>query len=291
MHLGPSELILNRDGSVYHLNLLPGDIADTVILVGDPQRVERVSKHFDSLEVEKQKREFITHTGWYKGKRISVISTGIGTDNIDIVLNELDALVNIDLNDRNVFKDRTLLNFIRIGTSGAVQPEIPVDTFLLSEYVMGFDSVLYYYEGHDAVRIKDMESAFVSHSGWDDLKSQPYIVKSDNTLLKLLSGDEVLLGFTGSNVGFYGPQARHLRLPPADSDLHKKLASFEYNGRKLTNFEMETSALYGLSGLMGHRAISVNAIIANRSTHSFSADPSGTIDKLIAFTLDKLLQL
>ena len=288
MQIGPSELILNQDGSIYHLNLLPEDIADTVILVGDPQRVERISRHFDSIEVRKQKREFITHTGRYKNKRLSVLSTGIGTDNIDIVLNELDALVNIDLKKREVNRKKNILRLVRLGTSGAVQPEIPVDTFLLSEFSVGFDSVLHYYDS-EGVRFLDIEKALVEHCKWDPLKSRPYVVKSDEELLELCSDETVSVGFTGSNVGFYGPQGRYLRLAAKDPELNEKLSTFSFNGNKLTNFEMETSALYGLSALLGHRAISINAIIANRSTLTFSKDPGKTVDRLIKWTLDKLI--
>lgn len=290
MHLGPSELILNRDGSVYHLNLLPDDIADKVILVGDPQRVERVSKHFDCLEVKKHKREFITHTGRYKDQRITVLSTGIGTDNIDIVLNELDALVNIDLVNRKILNDKSVLSFIRIGTSGTLQSGIPVDSFLLSEYAMGFDSVLYYYEG-DEVRHKDIENAFVQQAEWDTLKSRPYVVKGNEELRSHFSDPDIVSGFTGSNVGFYGPQGRHLRLPPSDLKMHQKLTAFSYRGLRLTNFEMETSAIYGLSAMMGHRALSMNAIIANRAENTFSKNPGETVDRLIRWTLDKLTTL
>ncbi len=290
MHLGPSELILNRDGSVYHLNLLPEDIADRVILVGDPQRVERVSRHFDTWEVKKHKREFITHTGRYRNKRVTVLSTGIGTDNIDIVLNEIDALANIDFEKRKIFKDKSVINFIRIGTSGALQADIPVDSFLLSEYAMGFDSVLYYYQGEE-VRQKTIENAFVEQVEWDSSKSRPYVVKSDEKLRSHFSDPNIISGFTGSNVGFYGPQGRHLRLPPSDPQMHDKLMSFNYRGLRLTNFEMETSALYGLASLMGHRALSMNAIIANRAENSFSENPRDTVDRLIRWTLDKLVTL
>ncbi len=290
MHLGPSELILNKDGSIYHLNLLPEDISDTVILVGDPGRVDRVSRHFETLEVSKQKREFITHTGRYKGKRMTVLSTGIGTDNIDIVLNEIDALANIDFKVRKEHKNKKIINFIRIGTSGTIQDDIPVDSFLLSELALGFDSVVYYYSGM-AGRQPEMESALLKHLHWDSNKSRPYVVKGDETLVQHFRGEGVVQGFTGSNVGFYGPQGRFLRLQPAEAGLFDKLSSFSYQGRRLTNFEMETSALYGLSALLGHRAISLNAIIANRATIAFSEDPGRTVDRLIQWTLEKLVQL
>ncbi|QBA64122.1 nucleoside phosphorylase [Muriicola soli] len=288
MQLGPSELILNEDGSIYHLNLLPEDLADTIILVGDPQRVERVSSHFDSIEVKKTKREFVTHTGIYKEKRISVISTGIGTDNIDIVLNELDALVNIDLKKREIKKGKTTLKLLRIGTSGALQDEIPVDSFLLSELALGFDSVLHYYSS-EPVRRREIEQAFLEQTKWSSDFSTPYVVGCNQDLLEHFSEQGIILGFTGSNVGFYGPQGRQLRLRSKDSQLHDKLNSFSFNGRKLTNLEMETSALYGLSALMGHQAISLNAIIANRASLTFSEKPRNTVDRLIKWTLDKLV--
>ncbi len=290
MQLGPSELILNEEGRIYHLNLLPEELADCIILVGDPQRVSRVSQHFDSLEISRHKREFITHTGWLKGKRISVISTGIGTDNIDIVINELDALVNIDLASREIKKEKQQLTFIRVGTSGAIQPEIKVDSFLLSNYAIGFDNVLYYYQS-EAIRFPDIERAFLQHSQWETYNSQPYVVKCDEQLRKHFLDEGVVDGFTGSNVGFYGPQGRHLRLPPKDPFLNKKLASFSYENKKLTNFEMETSAIYGLSAMMGHKALSLNAIIANRASMQFSSQPARTIDELIEWTLKKLITL
>ncbi|NNJ89432.1 MAG: nucleoside phosphorylase [Eudoraea sp.] len=290
MHLGPSELILNEEGRIYHLNLLPEELSDLIILVGDPQRVSRVSQHFDSLEIAQHKREFITHTGWLKNKRISVISTGIGTDNIDIVLNELDALVNIDLRSREVKKEKKQLTFIRVGTSGAIQPDIAVDTFLLSHYAIGFDNTLYYYKS-DTVRFPEIERAFFEHSKWGAHNSKPYVVKCDEYLRQHFLEEGVVNGFTGSNVGFYGPQGRHLRLPAKDPMLHEKLSSFSYENRKLTNLEMETSAIYGLSAMMGHRALSLNAIIANRATKKFSNHPARTIDDLIEWTLNKLIAL
>ena len=290
MQLGPSELILNEEGRIYHLNLLPEELADLIILVGDPQRVPRVSQHFDSLEITQHKREFITHTGYLKDKRISVISTGIGTDNIDIVLNELDALVNIDLKSREVKKDKKQLTFIRIGTSGAIQPDIAVDSFLVSDYAIGFDNVLYYYQS-EAVRFPDLERAFLAHSQWDAHNSQPYVVKCDEHLRQHFLEEGVINGFTGSNVGFYGPQGRHLRLPPNDPKLHEKLSSFSFENMRLTNLEMETSAIYGLSAMMGHRALSLNAIIANRYSLQFSTNPARTVDELIDWTLKKLITL
>ena len=287
MAIGPSELILNADNSIYHLNLLPEDIAETVILVGDQNRVEKVSRYFDSIEIKKQRREFITHTGYLNGKRISVVSTGIGTDNIDIVLNEIDALLNIDLTERRIKDEFTSIDFVRIGTSGAIQPDIPLDSFVLSEYAIGFDNVLHFYQG-ESVQHPDVQIAFIEHTDWSVYKSIPYVVASDLILSEKLFSNQILKGFTGSNVGFYGPQGRSLRLKLEDEELNKKLMTFEFEGKKITNFEMETSAIYGLAALMGHRAASMNSILANRSTGSFSKNPAKAIDRLIQYTLEKL---
>lgn len=287
MPIGPSELILNADQSIYHLNILTEDIADTVILVGDQNRVEKVSRYFDRVEVEKQRREFITHTGTLNGKRISVVSTGIGTDNIDIVLNEIDALFNIDFSTRSIKDSLTQIDFVRIGTSGALQADIPLDSFVLSEYAIGFDNVLHFYQG-EQIQHPDVQMAFIDHTDWSVFKSIPYVVASDLVLAEKLYSDKIIKGFTGSNVGFYGPQGRKLRLALEDEDLNSKLMSFEYQGRRITNFEMETSAIYGLSALMGHRAVSMNSILANRSTGALSKSPAETIDRLIQYTLEKL---
>jgi len=289
MQLGPSELILNADGSIYHLNLLPDDIANTIITVGDPDRVSHVSQYFDAIELKKGKREFITHTGTLKGKRISVISTGIGTDNIDIVLNELDALVNIDFTTRTIKEQKNNLNIIRIGTSGAIQAEIPIDSFLVSEYAIGFDSLLQFYDSKH-IQHQEMQQAFVAHTSWNKNKSMPYIVKCDATLLDQLKTDKMIGGFTATNVGFYGPQGRKLRLKTEDESLNSKLASFNHNNLRITNLEMETSGIYGLSKLLGHKAISLNAILANRATGEFSEKPTKTTDRLIKQTLDKLTE-
>ncbi len=290
MPIENSELILNPDGSVYHLNLKPEHIADTIITVGDPDRVNSVTSHFESIEFKTQKREFHTQTGSYKGKRLTVISTGIGTDNIDIVLNELDALTNIDLEKREVKKDLKSLNIVRIGTTGSIQKFIPVDSFLISELAAGFDSLLHFYNsGH----ICDFEisEALKSHSGWSQSKSDPYIVDCDKGLLKHLRSEKTHHGFTATNVGFYGPQGRVLRLSLQDKDLNDKLASFNFKGKTITNLEMETAGIYGLSKLLGHRAISMNAVIANRATGRFSDNPKQVIDQLISYTLDKSVNL
>lgn len=287
MQLGASELILNADHSIYHLNLLPQDIAQTVILVGDPNRVPLISEHFDAIELKKGKREFITHTGSFRGKRISVLSTGIGADNIDIVMNELDALVNIDFERRRIKEEKTSLDIIRLGTSGSIQPNISIDSFLLSEYAMGFDSVIHYYDS-EHIQYPEMQLAFIDHMEWSVFKSIPYVVDSDNTLTQKLNSELTTLGFTATNVGFYGPQGRKLRLRMEDDDLNSKLSSFSYQGKQITNLEMETSAIFGLAKLLGHSAASLNVILANRTTEEFSEDPVKAIGNLIEYTLDKI---
>ena len=289
MAIQESELILNPDGSVYHLNLLPEHIADTIITVGDPDRVPGVTKYFESIEFSTHKREFHTQTGVYKGKRITVISTGIGTDNIDIVFNELDALVNIDLKTRTINKTHKSLDIVRIGTSGSIQKNIGIDTFVISEKACGFDSLLHFYNSKH-IQQTDVSDALIAHTDWSKDKSKPYVVTADKTLFSKLESDQTTKGFTATNVGFYGPQGRILRLPIQDNDLNDKLATFNYNNQAITNLEMETAGIYGLAGLLGHRAVSMNAIIANRATGEFSKDPKLVVENLIQYTLDKLVQ-
>ena len=286
--IAPSELILNPDGSIYHLNLKPEHIADTVIFVGDQNRVPRISKHFDHIEFDLQKREFRTITGTYKNKRITVISTGIGPDNIDIVMNELDALVNIDLDTRTIKAQRRQLDIIRIGTSGSLQEDIPVDSFVLGKYGLGLDGLLHSYLCEDILET-EIEEAFIKHSQWNQNKARPYIVKGSSSLEKKLSSEKVFTGITATAPGFYGPQGRVLRLRLQDKTLNNNMHSFNYKGIRLSNLEMETSAIYGLSRLLGHRAISMNAIIANRVNGTFSKDPYKPIEALIKYTLDKLV--
>jgi uridine phosphorylase len=289
MHrIAESELIINPDGSIYHLNLLPEDIATTIITVGDPDRVDAVSKYFDTIELKKTKREFVTHTGTLRGKRITVISTGIGTDNIDIVFNELDALVNIDFASRTIKDQHTQLDIIRIGTSGSIQENVPLDSFLISEYAIGFDSLLHFYDS-DHVLEKELIEAFVQQTNWLAKKSEPYVVKGSQELIDQLASEQTHIGFTGTNVGFYGPQSRKIRLPVKDEQLNEKLATFQYQDKKITNLEMETAGMYGLASLLGHRAISMNAIIANRPLGTFSSAPKQTVDQLIQYTLHKLV--
>lgn len=283
-----SELILNKDGSIYHLNLLPENLAGTVILVGDPERVENITTYFDKVEVVVRKREFHTQTGWYKGKRITVLSTGIGTDNIDIVLNELDALVNIDLENRTLRKDRKKLDIVRIGTSGSIQEDVPVDSFLLSELAVGFDSLLHFYKSRD-IQHRDFTLALKDHLQLAPEKSLPYVVSCDKELATKFSSEEIHQGVTATNVGFYGPQGRVLRLALQDDDLNEKIGSFRFDNKRITNLEMETAGIYGMSRLLGHRAVSLNAIIANRATGAFSTSPQSTVDALIRYTLDRLV--
>lgn len=285
--IAPSELILNRDGSVYHINLKPEHIAPTVIFVGDPNRVDKVAAHFDHIEHETQKREFRSVIGTMKNKRITVISTGIGPDNIDIVLNELDALVNIDLNTRKKKSQHTTLDIIRIGTSGSLQNDIPVDSIVLGEYGLGFDGLLHFYDCQNILETV-LEKAFISHTQYPAKRSRPYIVKCDDELKDKLNSDEIFSGITATAAGFYGPQGRVLRLPLSDELMNQKIDSFQYRKLRVTNLEMESAAIYGLSKLLGHKAVSMNAIIANRSDLTFSQDPYGAVEKLIKYTLDKL---
>lgn len=289
MALGSSELILNANGSIYHLNLLPTDIATTIITVGDPDRIHDVSKHFDTITVKKGKREFHTHTGVLNGKRLTVISTGIGTDNIDIVLNELDALVNIDFNTRKVKKDFTELEIVRIGTSGAIQPDIEVDSFLVSEYALGLDGLLHFYE-HGLEAHHDFIEAFIAQTGWDSKKSLPYLVRCDEKLRERMNSNRIRLGVTVTNSGFYGPQGRNLRLQTQDNGFNEKLAKFEHNAMQVTNLEMETSGIYALARLLGHRALSLNCILANRSTETFSDRPQEAVNELIEYVLERLVE-
>ncbi|WP_435625779.1 nucleoside phosphorylase [Flagellimonas sp.] len=288
MTLGESELILNPDGSIYHLNLLPDDISDTIITVGDPERVKSVSKYFDSIEIKKERREFYTHTGFCKNKKLTVISTGIGTDNIDIVFNELDALANIDFKTRRIKENKTRLNFIRIGTSGAIQADIPVDSFLLSSTAIGLEGLLHFYDS-EHVRDLNLESELASQLRWEKFGIHPYAVSYDEKLANTIVSTDIRLGITVTNSGFYGPQGRTLRVPPKIKDFNTKLANFSFENRLITNLEMETAGIYGLAKLNGHRAVSLNAILANRITGEFSSNGFKTVDRLIKYTLDKLV--
>jgi uridine phosphorylase len=282
-----SELILNPDGSVYHLNLLPEHIAHDIIFVGDQNRVEKITQSFDSIEFSTQKREFKTQTGTLKGRRITVMSTGIGPDNIDIVINELDALVNIDLKTKMPKENLTSLNIIRIGTSGSLQADIPVDSFVLSKYAIGLDNMLRSYLIDD-VSNAEMEDAFVKHTNWDSKKGRPYAISCSETLENKIFSDKMHKGITATAGGFYGPQGRVLRLNIQDENLNDKMDDFLFDDNRITNLEMETAAIYGLSALLGHNALSLNAIIANRASGTFSEDAYKAVDELIAYTLEKL---
>ncbi len=282
-----SELIVNPDGSIFHLHLKPEDIADTIILVGDQSRVDIIGEYFDEIEVTRQNREFRTKTGTYNGKRMSVISTGIGTDNIDIVVNELDALVNIDLEKREVKKEHKSLKLVRIGTSGALQANIPVDTPVISKYACGFDGLLNFYADRDKVSNLAMESQFMEHMGYYKKLAVPYFVEADNDLFGMLKPGCVD-GITISAPGFYGPQGRVLRLDIKDPDINDKISSLELNGDHFTNYEMECSAIYGLSKLLGHQAATICNIIANRMRGEYSKDYKAGLRVTIKNVLDRL---
>jgi uridine phosphorylase len=287
MEFKASELIVNPDGSIFHLRLFPGQVADTIILVGDPNRVEMVSAFFDSVELRVSNREFVTHTGNYRNRRITAISSGIGTDNIDIVMNELDALVNIDLEKRILKTDRRSLRLVRIGTTGGLQQDVPIDSFILSRVAAGFDTVLNFYADRNAVCDRDMEKAFKEHTGWDPSLPDPYFVPSSDELFGLFPA-ELNSGITISAPGFYGPQGRKIRLSPLDPELNDKLESFRYGDLRIMNYEMESSALFGLSRLLGHKALTLCTMIANRASMEFSGDYKSSVKKLIKFTLEHL---
>lgn len=287
MSIPASELILNENGSIYHLHLRPEHIATTIITVGDPDRVDAVTTHFDEIEFSIQKREFKTTTGTYKGKRITVLSTGIGTDNIDIVLNELDALVNIDLQTQTIKDTHTSLDIIRIGTSGSIQDSIPIDSFLMSSTAIGLDALLHFYESTH-VQDLEMQKAFVKHMDWLPTKSEPYVVSCDEDLAHVFNSDTVIKGCTATNIGFYGPQGRKLRLHTSDPEMNIKLGTFRFRESVITNLEMETAGIYGLSKLLGHRAVSLNAILANRANGTFSSHPDKTVQALILFALERI---
>ena len=283
----PSELLVNDDGSVYHLHLRPEDLADTVILVGDPGRVAMVAAHFDTRDKEVSNREFHTITGTCKGKRLTVISTGIGTDNIDIVMTELDALANIDFKTRHIHNTLKRLTLLRLGTSGGLQPDLPIGTLVFSRTSIGLDGLLNFYEGSEAVCDREMERAFVEHTGWNSRLATPYFVRCSDYLAELFAPDTVE-GMTASAPGFYAPQGRYLRLAPADRRLNEKIESFEYGGHRFTNFEMEASALAGLSRLMGHDAVTICTVIAQRVALESDTDYRPFVDKMIATCLEKL---
>ncbi|MGQ7871285.1 nucleoside phosphorylase [Sunxiuqinia sp. sy24] len=286
--IGSSELIINNDKSIFHLHLKPEHIADHVLLVGDPARVQLIASHFSNIEYKIQNREFVSTTGTYQNTRITVISTGIGTDNIDIVINELDALVNIDLETREVKAEKRSLNIIRIGTSGALQKNLPVNSYVLSRKAIGFDGLLNFYANRELISDLDFERNFINHTAWNSLLGKPYVVDSSPRLYDRFQGDHFTEGVTISAPGFYGPQGRILRLETADPLLNEKVECFFYNDLQITNYEMECSAIYGLSALLGHEALTVCLIIANRTTKEANENYYPAMEKLIKLVLDKL---
>lgn len=289
-YFAESELIINKDGSVFHLHVRPEQLADKVILVGDPGRVALVASHFEEKEMEVESREFRTVTGTYKGKRITVISTGIGCDNIDIVLNEVDALANIDFQTRTEKQQLRSLEIVRIGTCGGLQLNTPEGTFICSEYSVGFDGLLNFYEGRNAVCDLKMERALISHLGWTGNMCQPYpyVIKADENLVERIAQNDMVRGITVACGGFFGPQGRQLRVPLVDPHQNEKIESFEYEGMHITNFEMESSALAGLAKLMGHRATTTCMVIANRRAGKANTGYKNIIDDLITLVLDRI---
>lgn len=285
----PSELIINEDGSVFHLHIKPEHLADTVVLVGDPARVSMVASYFDegSVECDIQSREFHTITGRYKGKRITCVSHGIGTDNIDIVLTELDALANIDFSSRTEKLQKKSLTLVRIGTSGGLQPFCPVGSYVVARRSIGFDGLLNFYELPEGVIDLDFEREFCKHTGWSERLASPYVVSADEELVSRV-GEGMVMGVTISAPGFYGPQGRCVRIPLADPNLNEKIMSFDYNGEKITNFEMESSALAGLAKLLGHKAMTVCCIIAGRVDKSMNTNYKGSISGLIETVLERI---
>lgn len=286
MQIAESELIINSRGAVYHLNLRPDELAGTVLTVGDPGRVEKISRHFDTIEVKTSHREFITHTGTIGNKRLSVVSTGIGPDNIDIVLNELDALVNINLETRTINENHTKLNILRLGTSGALQADIPVDEVVVSTHGLGLDNLLNFYQYKHTDEEAEILQAFMNQVQGKFL-SNPYLAAASGSLLHLFAGS-FHHGITATCPGFYGPQGRILRLGLGFPDLIGKLSQFNYGNHRVTNFEMETSAIYGLCKLLNHHCLSLNVIVANRVNKKFSADSGKAVEKLIQLALEKL---
>lgn len=284
----PSELILNPDGSVFHLHLKPEQLADRVILVGDPGRVSLIAKNFDTIECEVENREFKTVTGEYRGKRLTVQSTGIGCDNIDIVLNELDALSNIDLDSRQEHEMKTQLTLVRIGTCGGLQPYTPIGTFIASVKSIGFDGLLNFYKGRNEICDIEFEQEFKKQTNWTLALGNPYVVNSDEELLQKIAGDDMVRGVTISCGGFFGPQGRRLRIPLAIPDLNERIENFEFKGMRITNFEMESSAVAGLSSLMGHRSLTCCMVIANRLVGEANSNYRNTIEQLIERVLERI---
>lgn len=282
-----SELIINNDGSIFHLHVRPDQIATTILLCGDPKRVDLIASHFDTIECDISSREFHTITGTYRGKRLSCVSHGIGCDNIDIVVTELDALVNIDFATRQEKAEHTTLTLVRIGTSGGLQECSPIGSYVVAAKSMGFDGLLNYYEVPDGVFDLDLETAFCNHVGWNRRLPAPYVVSADAELVERI-GHDMVKGITIAAPGFYGPQGRYVRARPADIDLNSKIQSFRYNEWQITNFEMESSALAGMSALLGHKAMTVCAIIAGRVSHNMNTEYKGSIEGLIKIVLERI---
>ena len=283
-----SELIINEDGSIFHLHLRPEQLADRIILVGDPGRVPIVAQHFDKVECEVQSREFHTITGTYKGKRITALSTGIGCDNLDIVMNELDALANIDFSTRTERPQHRTLTLVRVGTCGGLQPETPTGTYIASVKSIGFDGLLNFYAGRNEASDLEFEEEFKSQVAWNPILGNPYVATADADLIAQVAQDDMVRGVTVACNGFFGPQGRRLRLPLMDEKLNEKIEAFSYKGLKITNFEMESSALAGLSTLMGHKAMTCCMVIANRRSHEANTGYKNTIDGLITKVLDRI---
>lgn len=284
----PSELIINPDGSIFHLHLRPDQLAGNIILVGDPGRVKMIARFFDKIESESENREFVSVTGWFGAKRITVLSTGIGTDNIDIVMNELDALVNIDLGTRQIKRDHKSLRIIRIGTSGGLQGDIPVNAFLASAKAIGFDGLLNFYAKRNEIADLEFEQAFKSFVSWSELLPSPYVVSADPELYGKIVDDEFTSGVTISAPGFYGPQGRELRLKTTDPTINDKIEVFRFENQRITNYEMECSAIYGLSRLLGHKALTVCIIIANRVSKKANEDYKPVMVKLVQKVLERI---
>ncbi|MDP1621978.1 MAG: nucleoside phosphorylase [Bacteroidales bacterium] len=281
------DLMVNTDCSVYHIAMKPENLADTVIVVGDPQRVHEISEHFSDIDHQASNREFNSCTGSYKGKRITALSTGIGTDNCDIVMHELDALANFDLRTRTLKTDLRPLTIVRLGTSGAIQPDVPVNSFVLSTHAVGLDNLLHFYKGTPDIIDKALTDAFSVYAQWPQDLSKPYFVKGTDRLINLFKPYAVA-GITATAPGFYGPQGRFLRLPLTDPEMINKLQNFKHNGHRVVNFEMETSAIYGLGTLMGHEVVTICAIIANRTTGDYNPDHKKVVNSLIQLVLDQL---
>ena len=287
-YFAESELIINPDGSIFHLHVKPEQLADKIILVGDPGRVALVASHFETKECEVESREFKTITGTYKGKRITVQSTGIGCDNIDIVVNEMDALANIDFKTRHEKETFKQLTFVRIGTCGGLQPYTPVGTFVASVKSIGFDGLLNFYAGRNNVCDLELEEAFKKHMNWSPLLSAPYVIDGDKELIDRIAGEDMVRGITIACGGFFGPQGRELRIPLADPHQNENVENFVYGDLRITNFEMESSALAGLSALMGHKAMTCCMVIANRVAKEANANYKNSIDNLIIEVLDRI---